>query len=90
MPEPDFTNREITSMFDELKTILLRVEDQTIRTNGRVTSLEKVNEKRDGAWGVVKYLGLFAAGLLVAYLVWLGKEVNSIHNTLSIYEIEII
>lgn len=87
--EQDFTNREITSMFEEVKAILVRIEEQTTKTNGRVTSLEKINEKKDGAFSIIKYLGLFSAGLLLAYLGWLGQEVSSINKTLSMYEIEI-
>jgi hypothetical protein len=40
MKDSDYTNREIDRMFTELKEIMLRVEAQTIKTNGRVTALE--------------------------------------------------
>lgn len=58
-------------------------------TNGRVTTLEKVNENRAGALSLGKYLGLFASGLLLAYLGWLGNQVSDINKTLSAYQIEI-
>lgn len=40
MSEPDYTNREIDRMFGEIMTVLSRIEEQTIKTNGRVTKLE--------------------------------------------------
>ena len=57
----DYSNREIDRMFHELKEIMLRVEAQTIKTNGRVTSLERWKE---GAMGKV-----IGAGSVIAF-VW--------------------
>ncbi len=36
--------------------ILLRVEKQTEKTNGRVSELEKRANKRDGAFGVIVWV----------------------------------
>lgn len=41
MNEPPYQNREIREMFDEVKASLNRIETQTIKTNGRVSSLER-------------------------------------------------
>lgn len=40
MPKDDFTNREITTMFEHIKEQLKDIKDQTTMTNGRVTKLE--------------------------------------------------
>jgi len=40
MPEPDYTNREIDRMFQEIKVLLIDIKEQTTKTNGRVTKLE--------------------------------------------------
>lgn len=39
--EPDYSNREIREFFKDIKEVLMRIEQQTIKTNGRVTTLEK-------------------------------------------------
>lgn len=40
--ENEYSNREIDRMFNEISQALNRIEEQTIRTNGRVTRLEKI------------------------------------------------
>lgn len=87
--EGDFTNREITTMFEEVKTILKRIEEQTTKTNGRVTELEKINEKKEGAFSIVRYLAIFVISVLLSYLAWLGMQVSDIHQTLSLYDVYI-
>lgn len=37
-----FTNRELEHMFEEIKSSMARIETQTVKTNGRVTRLEKI------------------------------------------------
>lgn len=36
----DYSNREIDNMFNEIMNTLKRIEEQTIKTNGRVNTLE--------------------------------------------------
>ena len=36
----DYSNREIETMFQDIKDTLVRIENQVIKTNGRVTTLE--------------------------------------------------
>lgn len=38
----DYSNRELDHMFNDITQILTRIEAQTIKTNGRVTRLEKL------------------------------------------------
>jgi hypothetical protein len=40
MTDPHYSNREIDILFKEIKESLERIESQTTKTNGRVTSLE--------------------------------------------------
>lgn len=89
MAEQPFSNREITAKFDEIIDIATRIETQTTKTNGRVTKLEELNATRNGVVSVVKWLGLAVFGIFVAYLGWLGTEVNGINKTLSAYEITV-
>lgn len=89
MAEQPFSNREITAKFDEIIDIATRIETQTTKTNGRVTALEAINNRDMGAYGIIKWLGLAFFGILIAYLGWIGAEVNSINKTLSAYEITV-
>lgn len=89
MSEQRFSNREITAKFDEIIDIATRIEAQTTKTNGRVTKLEEINNTRNGAVSVIKWLGLTVVGILIAYLGWIGSEVNEINKTLSAYEITV-
>lgn len=41
MPEEPFKNREILEMFGDVKKTLTEIKEQTTKTNGRVTRLEK-------------------------------------------------
>ncbi len=41
MDESPYQNREIRQMFSDQNTILIRIEEQTKKTNGRVSKLEK-------------------------------------------------
>lgn len=41
MNEEPYQNREIREMFDDVKATLSRIEEQTTKTNGRVSTLEK-------------------------------------------------
>ena len=41
MSEEPYQNREIREMFDDVRAALGRIEAQTIKTNGRVSKLER-------------------------------------------------
>lgn len=63
MPEQEFTNREILLMFEQIKSELHHIKEQTTRTNGR---LLKAEDKLEGlssfqtkvltVWGVVTFV----------------------------------
>lgn len=40
--EAEYSNRELDRMFKEISESLERIEEQTTKTNGRVTRLEKI------------------------------------------------
>lgn len=42
MPDEPFKNREILEMFGDVKKTLGEIKEQTTKTNGRVTRLERV------------------------------------------------
>ena len=61
--EPDFSNREIREMFNDLKGGLSRVEAQVTKTNGRVSSQERWQAYINGAITIL-------ATLVVPLLAW--------------------
>ena len=89
MPEAPFQNREIKEMFSDLQKGQDRIENQVIRTNGRVTALER--------W---KYVGMGATSVLtiivVPILAWAlyvlvniqGQVHSAVDQALSAYDIE--
>ena len=60
MPEQDFSNREITTMFEHIKEQLKDIKDQTTKTNGRVSKLETEQAGLFGKLSVVATLGATA------------------------------
>lgn len=58
----DYTNREIDEMQKDIKDSLNRIENQTIKTNGRVSVLEKWMWMVLGALTIISWL--LAAKLL--------------------------
>lgn len=49
MPEHPYKNREIDTFMNEIREALDRIETQTTKTNGRVTSLEQWRWYQTGA-----------------------------------------
>ena len=66
MNEEPYQNREIRDMFDEVKATLERIEEQTTRTNGRVTRLEQWQAYVIGFCAAVSIL-LFSIGIPVTF-----------------------
>ena len=96
MQEKDFSNREIGMMFNEIKQDLVHIVEQTTKHNGRMTKIEEkqlvfetLNARKEGALNLAKYIGIFCASILIAYLGWLGNKISNINNTLTIHEIQV-
>ena len=81
--------REHTKRTVRIEETGLATLEQVKKTNGRVTALESINANKAGALAFAKYFGLFAGGIMLAYLGWLGQEVNELNETLSAYEISV-
>lgn len=88
MPEEPFKNREIIEMFNDLKNMVTRIEAQTTKTNGRVSSLENWKYM---AMGGVSILSMLVVPLLVwalSILVNIDARIHaSVDEALSAYEI---
>lgn len=69
-PNEPFTNREITEKWNDLSDTLKRIEDQTVRTNGRVSALEKWMYVAIGGMGVISVV-------LVPLFGWMLKSVTT-------------
>lgn len=84
MSELAFTNRELTAMFDELKNGNDRIEQQTIKHNGRMTKMERWQSYMMGAFSV---LTIVIVPILAWALYSLVKLPETIQDALSIYEL---
>ena len=86
--EPDYSNREISAMFHEVKEIVTRVEDQTKKTNGRVTELEKGRWIAIGAMMVITLMIIPILSWALYTLVNIKETVHSsVDEALSAYEV---
>lgn len=61
MTQP-YSNREIDNHFTDIKSALARIEEQTTKTNGRVSKLENWRSLLIGGWAI---LILFVLPILV-------------------------
>ena len=68
MSDQDFSNREIVLMFEQIKTELSHIKDQTTTTNGRLLKVEdRINTQEKfqvrviTAWSV--FLGIVTVAL---------------------------
>lgn len=87
--DPDFTNREIKAMFQDLKDGNDRIEIQTTKHNGRLTTLERWQAHMIGAVAVLTTIVV----PLLAWSLWILANIdNKIHSTideaLQAYEIK--
>lgn len=84
MPEQDFTNREIRAMFQEIKNGNTRIEEQTKKHNGRLTSLERWQAHLVGAFSVLTLITVPILGWALYSIVTIDEKIQ---EALSVYEI---
>lgn len=77
MPEQDYSKREIDILFGEIKDILIRIEAQTTKTNGRVSRLEDWKNWIKGGAAVTTVV---AAGV-ISLIVYVYTKDMDILNT---------
>ena len=88
MPEEPFKNREILEMFNDLKGGNKRIEEQVIKTNGRVTALERWKYIGMGATSVLSFLVVPILIWALSILVGMDSRIQqSVDRALSAYEI---
>jgi hypothetical protein len=63
--EQDYKKRELDEKFTEIKDTLLRIETQTVKTNGRVTMVEKYMYM---VMGAVSILGFLVGAKLLTFI----------------------
>jgi fructose-bisphosphate aldolase class 1 len=68
--EENYSNREIREMFNDIKQQMNRIEAQTIKTNGRVSTLEKdkidpQDFKALNTWSIMSKGGMIVLGVVV-------------------------
>lgn len=68
----DDQNRELSRRLDEQDRTLHDIQEQTRRTNGRVTALEAARERGMGVLAAYKWVPVVLAGALSAGLALLG------------------
>lgn len=88
MEDSPYQNREIDTMFDEIKETLSRIEAQTTKTNGRVSSLESWKYISMGATGVLTTIVVPILSWALYTLVNINQVVHeSVDEALSAYNI---
>lgn len=80
MINPDYSNRELDEKFDDILGLLGRIESQTSKTNGRVTSLEFKRERQAGFNQAISISGGIAFTVLIALWGWTLFQVSSINT----------
>lgn len=82
--DKDYSKREIDVLIHDMKEQLDRIENQVVKTNGRVTRLEFWKASLIGGWGVIT---LFVIPLLV----WVFfHEIDGIRADISKVNAEIL
>lgn len=88
MNDKPYENREIDNMFGEIKETLVRIEEQTKKTNGRVTQLERWKYMSMGATAILTTLIVPILGWALFTLVNINETVHTaVDEALSAYQI---
>lgn len=87
--EEDFSNREITEMFNDLRKGQDRIEEQTKKTNGRVSDMERWRSFMTGAMAVLTTLVVPILAWAIYTLVNIQHTIyQTVDEALSAYDIE--
>lgn len=90
MPDQPYSNREQDARHNQLVSLLTEIREQVFKTNGRVNDLEKKNAEENGASRTIKAVAGTGIAILITYLGWIGMQVDTIHKSLSAYDITIL
>lgn len=75
--------REVLEKIEDVARTGARIEEQTIKTNGRVGVLEQKDASRTGMWQLVKWLGIPLFGLWVGFVSWSTAELLKLKDIVS-------
>lgn len=79
MTETPFKNREIKTMFEEVKKDLVEIKTQTTKTNGTVADINKWRERVNG--GAIA-TGAFLSVIVMPVLAWAIYVLVNINQTI--------
>ncbi len=89
MENEQYMKREIDEKFGDIKDSLARIELQTTKHNGRLTSVEKTQYLAMGGVGVLAIIVIPILGWALIVLVNIDNTVhNSVDQALSAYNIQ--
>jgi len=75
----------VTEQISDVVKVAERIEQQTIKTNGRVGQLEQWKEntagKINGVLGLIKWIGIPLFGLWVGFVSWSTTELLKLKDT---------
>lgn len=83
----DLKLEAIVEKCDDILIVATEARDHARLTNGRVTQLEMINEKKEGEHSMLGYFLVPILAVLLGYLSWMGIQIFSMNKTLSAYEI---
>lgn len=73
MDSNPYSNRELDTHFSDIKETLARIEEQTIKTNGRVSKLENWRSYTAGAVAIICLVVVPITGFLALKVLELSK-----------------
>lgn len=71
----------VTEQISDVVKVAERIEQQTIKTNGRVGQLESWRENMRGAWRLITWVGIPLFGLWVGFVSWSTTELLKLKDT---------
>jgi len=71
----------VTEQISDVVKVAERIEQQTIKTNGRVGQLENWRENMRGAWRLITWVGIPLFGLWVGFVSWSTTELLKLKDT---------